>query len=84
MSNGDSGMYLYGLSHLVKDCTASKNGLFGILTGGESIMTGNTAYGNGANGISTSSGGVITNNKQLYLMNYSGLFRILVLYPTSF
>lgn len=62
LSNGDSGVSLGGPSLLVKDCTASKNGVFGLRTGGESVMTGNTAYGNGANGISSSDGSVITNN----------------------
>ena len=58
ISNARSGIYLYGKSHLVKDCTASDNGtsatmtVYGIYARYGSTVTGNRANnnGNGASG----------------------------------
>lgn len=53
VSNLTRGIFLYGKSHLVKDCTASDNGIlaigfvWGIFADSGSTVTGNTAYDNG-------------------------------------
>ena len=62
LSNGQIGMYLYNLGHLIKDCTAVENGGSGIHGGASSTVTGNTAYDNGNYGISASVGSTVTGN----------------------
>lgn len=54
ISNSVSGIYLVGIGHLVKDCTASDNGnaaastdVRGIFVGSSSTVTGNMVNGNG-------------------------------------
>ncbi len=74
VSNGLSGFYLTGASHLIKDCTASYNGtsaaskVYGIRASSCSTVTGNTVSYNGESatntviGISASAACIVTNN----------------------
>ena len=73
MSNTQSGIYLNGSGHLVKNCTASNNGIsvaasvYGIYAYIGSTVTGNTVYWNGisagtAYGISAGAGSTVTGN----------------------
>jgi len=68
--NGGSGIYLEGKGELVKDCTASKNGSYGIYVGNGSTVTGNTAYDNGSHGIFAEAGSTVTVNTAYYNENY--------------
>ena len=73
MSNTQSGIYLDGSGHLVKNCTASNNGIsaagsvYGIYAYVGSTVTGNTVYWNGTSagsvyGISAGIGSTVTGN----------------------
>ncbi len=73
-SNVNSGIYLLGSNHLVKDCTASYNGytgtvyVYGIRVGIGNIVTGCTVYNNGKSasnfvyGIHTDAGCTVNGN----------------------
>ena len=74
VSNGQTGIYLYGKSNLVKDCTASENGtsaagtVYGIRAGNGSTIIGNMVRNNGTSasddvyGIYTFIGSTLTGN----------------------
>jgi parallel beta-helix repeat protein len=60
-----NGISLASNNNLVKDCTAADSTSFpgyGILAGGGSTVTNNTAYNNQGNGITTGNGCTVTNN----------------------
>jgi parallel beta-helix repeat protein len=59
--NGGSGIYLAGVAHLVKDCTAAQNGGYGMGVADGSTLDRNTVIGNYL-GIYTGSGCTVTNN----------------------
>ena len=60
--NGIAGIQLNGLSHLVKDCTASDNNDCGIYVYKGCTVTGNTAYSNQFTGICGFVGCTVTGN----------------------
>ena len=62
ISNGYYGIHLYSRGNLIKDCTAVRNGGYGIRVYTGSTVTNNTAYGNGSHGIYARTGGTVTNN----------------------
>ena len=62
LSNGDSGIFLNGSGHLVKDCTVAENGSFGIYVLNGSTVTGNTASHNQDHGIVAYTGCTVTVN----------------------
>jgi len=65
VSNSDTGIYLNGMSHLIKDCTAVENGS-GIYANAGSTVTGNTASYNGGYGIFAWGGCMVTGNTAAY------------------
>jgi len=62
-NNGGTGINFY-LCHscLVKNCTVTENGLYGIWGGYENLIEGNTVYFNGGVGIATDWGALVTGN----------------------
>ena len=62
VSNGDSGIYIRGNSHLVKDCTAIENGGMGIRVKSRCMITGNTACSNQGSGIYAEQGCMVVDN----------------------
>jgi parallel beta-helix repeat protein len=59
--NSGSGIFLSGVAHVVKDCTAAQNGGYGIAAAGASALDRNTAFGN-FYGIYADDGSTVTNN----------------------
>jgi parallel beta-helix repeat protein len=72
MSNENTGIYLEGYGHLVKNCTAAENGHRGIHTGSGCTVTDNTVYLNVGSGIRTLHGCTVTGNTAR-LNNYCGI-----------
>jgi len=62
VGNDAYGIGLGGFGHLIKDCTASDNGLAGILAGSGSTVMGNTAYNNQDCGIDPGTNSLIDGN----------------------
>ena len=62
VSNQYYGIRLLGKSHLIKDCTATKNGNDGLCAGSGSTVTGNTVYSNSDDGIQAGAYNTLTNN----------------------
>lgn len=66
IDNNNDGFYIDSSGALVKDCSASYNGGFGIYTRDASVITGNISSSNGSDGIyaytSTIIGNVVYNN----------------------
>ncbi len=63
LTGSDSGVRLTGASHLVRGCTAFGNSGYGIYAGGTgNTVIGNTASGNGNDGVLTGTGSTIRNN----------------------
>jgi len=62
ISNGSSGINLWGRGHLIKDCSAAENGSFGIKAEWDCMVTGNTAHANGGIGISVYRSSTVTDN----------------------
>jgi parallel beta-helix repeat protein len=62
-NNGGTGINFY-LCHscLIKNCTVTENGNYGIWGGYENLIEGNTVYLNGGVGIATDWGGLVTGN----------------------
>jgi len=64
--NGNVGIMLDGMAHLIKYCTANNNGassavyVYAIYSGARSTVTGNTVYGNGKWAIANSVYGIFT------------------------
>jgi parallel beta-helix repeat protein len=59
--NSGSGIFLSGVAHVVKDCTATQNGGYGIAVAGASTLDRNMAFGN-YYGIYADDGCAVTNN----------------------
>jgi hypothetical protein len=72
VSNSGIGIYI-NTEALVKDCTASGNGVNGIEVGRGSTVTGNIANHNSHNGIYVGYGSTVTGNTA-YANQYNGIF----------
>jgi parallel beta-helix repeat protein len=62
MNNKGSGIYLNGGNHMVKDCTASNNGTYGIYVFYGATVSGNTAAYNVNHGITADAGSTVSGN----------------------
>lgn len=65
IGNGGNGIRLIGSGHLVKDCTASRNGGDGIHCWG-CILSGNIASYNSDSGIAAGDGSIVIGNTAIY------------------
>jgi hypothetical protein len=72
IANNGYGIFLSGYNSMVKDCTISDNGDTGVSVS-NGIVSGNTAFGNGARGISVSSGSTVIGNA-VYGNSQEGIF----------